>query len=83
MKRHSKNRYCFSSEHRKTEEVSKRVNFLLQVIFYTIEMRNLIAKPLSYNDAFTKIQEKTHKSINRLQMEFIVDFVFLHKSVEK
>ena len=83
MKRHSKNRYCFSSEHSKTEEVRTRVNFLLQFIFYIIKMRNLIAKALSYNEAFAKIQGKTHKSINRLQLDIIVDFVFLHKTVEK
>lgn len=72
-------RIDIASPQSKTKEVSKRVNFSLQVI----KMRNLIAKPLSYNDVITKIQGKTHKSIYRLQMEFIVDIVFLHKIVEK
>ena len=72
-------RIDIASPQSKTKEVSKRVNFSLQVI----KMRNLIAKPLSYNDVITKIQGKTHKSINRLQMEYIVDFVFLHETVEK
>ena len=72
-------RIDIASPQSKTKEVSKRVNFSLQVI----KMRNLIAKPLSYNDVITKIQGKTHKSINRLQLDIIVDFVFLHKTVEK
>ena len=72
-------RIDIASPQSKTKEVSKRVNFSLQVIFYIIKM---IAKPLSYNDVITKIQRKTHKSINRLQMEYIVDFAFLHETVE-
>ena len=45
-------RIDIASPQSKTKEVSKRVNFSLQVI----KMRNLIAKPLSYNDVITKIQ---------------------------
>ena len=80
MKRHSKNRYCFSSEHCKTKEVSERVNFSLQLIFYIIKMRNLIAKPLSYNDVITKIQGNPFIDYTWNSLLILFFFIKLSKS---
>ena len=76
-------RIDIASPQSKTKEVSKRVNFSLQVIFYYKDEEPDCKAFILYNDVITKIQGKTHKSIYRLQMEFIVDIVFLHKIVEK
>ena len=80
MKRHSKNRYCFSSEHCKTKEVSERVNFSLQLIFYIVKMRNLIAKPLSYNDVITKIQGNPFIDYTWNSLLILFFFIKLSKS---